>query len=44
MQVDIVSLPEEELAAIATVSFATVWRTSAPNGMDHQTNHRKEHM
>jgi len=44
MQVDIISLPGEELAAIATVSFATVRRTAASNCMDHETTHRKEHM
>jgi hypothetical protein len=44
MQVDIISLPGEELAAIATVSFATVRRAAASNCMDHETTHRKEHM
>ena len=42
MQVDIVSLPDEELAAIATVNFATVRRAGMPNGMDSNVTHRKE--
>ena len=42
MQVDIVSLPDEELAAIATVNFATVRRAGMPNCMDGNVTHRKE--